>query len=135
MHWLSFWHSTNPGKDVPEGAFHAIVEGKFTSASHLKGFHPAFSVLNALVIGNNVFTTKFELPVPTEVVVFGCADSRLSSLIMKTPHGLVEWMHNAGNVVDDRTLLSLRVALESAVQNIDEDYKARAMSDRFSSPA
>ena len=121
--WLAFWVSSKSESQVPVGILRAIIEGKLRTESDLEGFHPGLKSLNALVLGNNIYTDQFELPVPTEVVVFGCADSRLSSLIMKTPHGLVEWIHNAGNVVDSRTLRGLRVAAEGAVRNLQKDYQ------------
>ena len=122
VHWLNFWTSAERSKEVPTGLIRAIVEGKIDSEADLEGVHPGLKSLNALVLGNEVFTRQFELPVPTEVVVFGCSDSRVGSLVMKTPHGLVEWIHSAGNVVDARMLRSLRVATEAAVSNVERDF-------------
>ncbi|MBX7137566.1 MAG: hypothetical protein K1X83_06235 [Oligoflexia bacterium] len=119
VHWLNFWTSANPDARVPTGLLRAIVHGRLDSSFELEGLHPGLKSLNALVLGNQVFTKQFELPVPTEVVIFGCADSRVGSLVLKTPHGLVEWIHSAGNVVDPRMLRSLRVATEAAVRNVE----------------
>jgi carbonic anhydrase len=122
VHWLRFWGSTNTGNEVPEGFLRAIVDGRLNREDYLRDLHPGLKALNALVLGNRVFTHDYELPVRTEVVVVGCADSRSSSIILKSPFGLVEWFKNAGNVVDDKMLLGLRVAVQSAKRNLDEDY-------------
>ena len=130
--WLSFWRSSNPANQVPSGFIRAIVDGAITKESHLEELHPALRSLNALVLGNKAFAHQFEPPVPTEVVMFGCADSRASSIILKAPFGLVEWVRNAGNVFDDPMLPGIRHSLESAERDLRLGFEAHGT--RFADP-
>ncbi len=121
--WMGFWRSTNSANQIPKGFLHAIVSGAINKDSHLEELHPSLKALNALVHGNRHFAHQFEPPVPTEVVAFGCADSRVSPIALKSPFGLIEWLRNAGNVFDSPMLPGLRDSLETAEQHLRIDFE------------
>lgn len=132
VHWLGMCSSSNTADKLPAELLNKLLDGSLPRDARLVDIHPGLHTLNALVIGNNRFVEEQLLAVPTEVVVFACADSRLSSLMFRTPFRLVEWIRNAGNVVDAQTLQSLRVAVEGSAINLEHDF--RRNGSKFGDP-
>lgn len=114
IRYTRFLTSDNPETAPPMSAIIAASQGRATGSR--ADLHPSIQELLALVYGNDAHVENFSPPVPTEFVVFGCADSRTSPyLIFNAEHGQLEVLRNAGNVVNQSVLRGIRIAVEDAL--------------------
>ena len=114
VRYISFIMSAAPGKSVAAELLNAVCTGQKIEANLLA--QPGLAELSALVIGNRSFCDRAHTAVPTEFIVFGCADSRASPhILFSAPFGLIEVLRNAGNAVNLAVVNGIRHSVEEAL--------------------
>jgi carbonic anhydrase len=112
IHYTSFIGSQTA--HLPEKVLMEIARGE--KIQDPNSLQPALKDLHSLVTGNAVHVATFKPAVPTEFIIFGCADSRTSPyIIFQAPHGLIEIVRNAGNSVNPSIIDSFAISVEEAL--------------------
>lgn len=115
----AFIGSAAPGVEIEKTLLQRVAGGMPTEKTC--DSNPSLIGLHDCVLGNDAHVARFSPPVPTEHVIFGCADSRTSPyIIFDAQHGLLEIIRNAGNVVNDEVLYGMRIAVEDALKHREE---------------